>query len=618
VTDSFGAQWSYENLRFQLPTLECGGLWRLGTRFLVHVPGFGPGLKGPDGRALDVWFRDNSVIGAPVSLVAGIPSNATRVPERTIDDVASLRGSPRTIGQLFFDLSLALPRTFPPFTIADGVGPPAVSILVDSEVGAGLQNEALACLGSMGLPYEFLIERSPGPVVQAPPRAGASGELQIIPSRALGPATPASIRQMVEQDEDEWLDRRQRLFATDELTPADILPSAFREGPSRCVVSTTFPPRNIRVLLSLYDVVTLVCPIENAQEESLAGLGVTEDELLQLIARERVQFLLPQSADRYRQSFLGKVADCAPHGLLLSRALAAATVTEVKRRAPYLFPPLGMQERVQVLAALAKAVAGSSGPQRTFGEVLLSECTRQWLIAEEMLHRRGAMAGVSLGLSPIIAELLRRQTGRELFLEMVTASQVVEWSAVLRATAVPGVTAKYSEQNVTELCASAYSGVSSRSGAVIGQVDEIALGVLAIDNDAPVMDVADAFSGDDVNRFRKAIHGIADESIDKQARQRAITAFNERVTKYEKSADRIAKLDLAALAGALGSLAAGGIGLETLGTVGLGTWLLKRSLTGPSFDGKLGGRLMDAWRGAISWTTADVVLVSRIRSKVPT
>jgi hypothetical protein len=78
-THDAAAQWQYEGLIFSQPHVETSGLFRLDLCYYIVCPNLGAQTKARDGRPVQVWFDEQSVIGElPIVLVDAPPEGAKR------------------------------------------------------------------------------------------------------------------------------------------------------------------------------------------------------------------------------------------------------------------------------------------------------------------------------------------------------------------------------------------------------------------------------------------------------------------------------------------------------------------------------------------------------------
>jgi hypothetical protein len=612
------ARASYERFIISQPQIQIEGLWCTENQFYILCPELEEGTTSFDGEPIQEWFRGNKIIGAPVILVNEIQEGAVRVSDRTAEDIANLKGELRTDRDVYTELAMVLPKTFPDFVLTSD--PNAVTVKVpralDAEEAAGLES----ALQSMGLPLKPRVVVDAGLFnARRPFRSKyGQGDIDLIPSKRFPDTISRGLRQKFEQDEDEWIANRPRIFGGDLTSPESILSDEFRTSDSRCLVDTSvFPPSNIRFYLPLFEKVVLVMPLQTAYAELLEKLAVSDDDLVNLASSGRVQFLLPQSIDRYSVAFLDRLANEAPDSMLFSRRLAAATVIDSRRRMPFLYPTIGLQERYEVLSLLAIATEQlSDSPVRNLFRATLNALRTIWSEPEFFVNCRGAMATSARGMAPIISEYFNALTGKNIALEMFTAAMPVEWAGVLNATVFPAVTGSFSAQSFAEIYASCYSGIQNQPIPVnYGEVGTVLKGILAIDNEVPVREVVEAVGGPDIKRLRELVKGIAESNLDPDFLDDAVEKFNKEVQSFEKRRERLSKYDIVGLAPIAAALSTKDPALITVVTIG--TWLMNLLLKeGEQSKFLVTGKLMDFLRGLPSWSSLDVVLVSRIRSKI--
>ena len=154
------------------------------------------------------------------------------------------------------------------------------------------------------------------------------------------------------------------------------------------------------------------------------------------------------------------------------------------------------------------------------GEALAIALGEIWSSAEEQIHFRGAMATGLEGVGRLLAAMIKALTGRELLLEMYHAGSSVEWAAALNASVFPIQIEHYSTEEAVQLCAGAYSGVPIKTPGSIGSTEIVVKSLLALDDDAPILDVVGAFSGHDTDRLRKIVFGaVRSKSTAEQLRK---------------------------------------------------------------------------------------------------
>ncbi|MEW5762506.1 MAG: hypothetical protein AB1776_04830 [Bacillota bacterium] len=496
------------------------------------------------------WFDSNKVIAVPVKLVDRAPEGAEEVALRSLEERIRMSGEPRTKRQLFADLALELPSGFPPFDLRDG--PEGIILEVTRELtGEEVEhlNRAIVRLGiTFPITVEVVPELSRKEITFRYPEG--QGDIDLIPSRCLSSKYSPRLRRLWEEDEEFWVEHRFALLGTGVTDKLTFFPTGWEERQSRCLVdASVFPPHNIRNYLSLYRQVAITAPLAGQEEHVLRALGVTQNELRELVDLGRVKLLFPQSIDRYPLRLLELVAEARPGSLLFSRRIAALTVCDTRLRFPLLYPPLELPERRALLHELWKLHSNTRDEwMATFLRTLIGELSRIWSYAEAMLHTRGALATGALGLGPIIAETLYNQGGPDLRVELYASAYPVEWAGAVQANVIPVSLENYSLDVFYQLLANCYSGVPREWNARQYVPENFVVErILAIGQDVPVVDFARSFGGGDVDRFRDLVNRISHESANPEGVAEVIEKFNSAVRAYERRSMRLREWDLKGL-----------------------------------------------------------------------
>lgn len=613
AADARYARWSYERVQLLQPQIAVKGLWAYADWFYVVCSDLQPSTLALDGKPLEEWFNDDGkAIGSPTRLASTAPPGASLVPERTVEERLDLIGAPLTVRNIVSLLSLSIPNDFPPFDFK--TQPPIATLYVPRALmpyeEAIFRNALAPYLGLMKL--EVLVDEArfgQTPAFRWP--SFLQGDIDLLPARRLPSSYSTRVKELIEADEDFWAVNRQHLLGAD--ARHITLPGSFAVKTSRCLMdASAFVPRNLRTAIALYGQIQIAMPLASAYSSVLGGLQVNEAELVALVERGRVVFLLPQSIDRYPASLVQKLADIKGDAMMMSRSLAAYTVQERSRRIPLLHAPLSAGDRHRILAAL---VAVSDPKYRSLSRALASEFGRIWTTSEDTLTFRGALGLPSNGIGQILATMIECLTGKDLRLELWSAAFGVEWASALGATLIPHDSEAYSEQTLAEILAAAYSGVENRPVPTrLGDVEIAVRGILSVNSDAPVLDVAQAFTGDDVDRMRKLAYSVADQKS--ESISEAVEAFNKKVSHYEKDMSRLARFDLLSLVGAIAALPVAAQYPVAAGCIPLGAWITKYLLQNADVTLDFGGQLAERLRAVNSFTSRDVVMVSRLRKSI--
>ena len=215
------------------------------------------------------------------------------------------------------------------------------------------------------------------------------------------------------------------------------------------------------------------------------------------------------------------------------------------------------------------------------------------------------------GIGPLLAARIRAATGTQVFLEMYRAGASVEWAAALGASVFPIQIDTYSDEAAVELCASTYSGVPIEAPGPIGRSEIVIESLLAVDDDAPIIEVAEVFSGHDTDR--KLVYGAVRSSSTAEELQKLVNEINQRVKQFDHRVGHQTRADFLALAGALAGFVTG---IPPLQYIPLGTYILRQVFQNAEPNSAPTKRVVDWLRAANAWTTSDVVLVSRLRKNL--
>jgi hypothetical protein len=616
---------AYERLYVGQPQVRLEGLWAVGEHYYLVCPEADRETKAVDGSPLMQWvFEPLSMMLPPIELVTEAPAGSRRVEPRGIEATVELRGITRVVRDIFIDLALALGPEFPSFSLVDTNG--LLEIHVDTELQA---NE----LGALRIAAETLDEAMAITVVYpSKPADGQSfyraksGDVTLLPSRALSLDTPRKVRWMVEEDEAFWMShRKDALLGDDAAAAISMFPTSWQGTELRCVVdATVFPPANIRSYLTLYETVFLGLPLGDKFEEALEQFGATPGELVDLLGTGRLKILLPQSIDRYPMGWLAEALEAGGDSIVASRRIACGVLADSRNRFPFLHPPLDLQDRRLLFAALDSAAANAELPpdvQRWF-RILSNECKELWQFTPLSVQREGALQTARSGIGWLASRLHEEFTGQERILEIMGAAAVVEWAAALNAHVFPKATETYSEEAASNLLAAMYSpfgpgGVPVADPRVHGIVD----GLLAIDNDIPLLEFAKGFRGADVDRFRSIVTELATWNQEDSYLQQAVERFNAEVRQCESKPNRLRTMNVTSLIAAVAAEAAPALphALHNIQHLPVGVWLLGVLLgfaNEPTPKSGVVGRLWDHTNGLLGRTSPRAVLVSRLRQRV--
>ncbi|UCR85305.1 hypothetical protein [Pseudomonas chlororaphis] len=593
------AQESYERLILQKHTIAFDGLWELDGWYYILIGEPSMSLTDLELSSLVSWFDESCrVMGTPVKIVRALPSGSVSVPARSSAQLSQYHGMPFTNPEFNRVLKTLLPKSFPRFGVHSDHG--GIKLVVESDITEEQHAEIDIALANLGFDVEAEI------VVKESVLVGIDGAKLSEKESSTG-SFPEALRLALEEDEDFWVDSRLSLFAEGSVDRHFFLESGLaKEGSSCFVNSTALVPGNLRGYLTLYKVVWIALPLDSYAEAVFRGFNVSEGELLELAVKRRVGFVLPGKAPMYPIGFLAKLLEAAPKSVIFSKRLAAASIAESRRRNPLLFPNLNNVEKRSVLDLLSSA---SRVGKNELSEIFVQHFSEVWPSLEYSFSDLGALGMMRNGLSQIAAGIAKKYHAVDLGLEMRVSMASVEWAAALGAIYSPIKTSDFDEGPLAEFCGSIMTGV--KQGSVVAPVCDMSVlleGLLCLDNDASVIEVAEIFEGSDVLSLQKIIQ---ENSVSGVALSEYVNILNEKVKRFERNQNKFQRLDLLGLAGAVAAIASTS-GIASF--VPIGAWVLQKVFI--QSDSFAQGTVLDWVRAKSFMTTQDVVLVSRLRKKV--
>lgn len=591
---------SYERLILIKNKISFGGLWELDNYYYVSIK-FGFEIDDSALLELRSWFHDSCrVIGTPVEIVRQPPPGAMLVPPRTASELARLHGFPLTSDEMNAELRNVLPRNFPKFGVYSDHG--GLRVEVDRVLTEDFRCELDIALADLGFDVEVeVVVKGGGAAKKTMPE-----NLNFYSSAGISkPSAP--LREAMEQDQDLWTDSRLQLFSEGITDRHKFLDCPLAREENSCFVnSVVVMPGNLRGYLTLYKVVWVALPAADYINSMLSAFKVSESELVALAVMGRVGFVLPGNTLTYPVGLLAKIIEATPRSVIFSKRLAAASIAESRRRNPLLFPALNNEERRSLMDVLGGFPEGES---LDLSNVFIDHFAETWPSLEFNFNKLGAMAMMQNGLSKIAIGIAKKFHGVDLGFQMQMCMASVEWAAALGATYSPSKSSDFNEQPYAEFAGSMLTGVrSEKIISPVSDMDVLVEGLLCLDNDAPVLEVAEVFTGSDISSLQKLLQSNKEESIDLVG---YVNSLNAKVRKFERDQKKVQSRDCIGLLSALvGALPTGGIVTFIPVTI----WVLQRLFL--QSDSFAPGPITDWLRAKNSWTSSDVVLLSRLRKNM--
>lgn len=530
----------YDSFLLSVPDVPVEGLFQRDGMYFIVSPALDTTLA--DGRTVAAWYEAKlSPVGMGILLVKDRPQGAVELACRSAAQVADAFGVVRTRSTVQRDLALMLPTGFP-----------LVSITVENRTLVVGVSRALEVAEHTALVSTIAQSGDPLPVdvrvmqTESPAMTPAPG-VELIPTR-LQSDLPARVRSFLEADEDYWRGQYNRVIAGS-VRPEDILGVRRCSDGEACLVGTTFPqgPENIRTYLSLYRKIILVMPLRERLAETLTALGVNKRDLLELVDRQKVFFVAPQSVERYDAGFLDELIEARPEAIVASRRLAAAVhADQIAHNPLFVFPGSALDRRA-VLRGLRRVAEGEQVLSAVVAS-LAEGLAQSWPSYEYALHVRGAMTPLAGPLANVSRALAQRLTGKDYFIELGAAALNIEWASALGAHFSPFEAEGYSEVGHCELLIALHSG-ARRNSATLARPSqfEVAKDLLVINNDVDIIDFVTALGEGDMARFRDLVRSLARPGRSEEECSELVDLWNRQVRRYDRKTDRLKSMGLAGL-----------------------------------------------------------------------
>jgi hypothetical protein len=464
-------KWSLEKFLIQFPNIDVKFIYKKDDYYYIYCPDIDDKAIVQDNRNIIEHFEFSireilSRIKLTNILQEEIDIIEVKDFVRQKEDVIMNYGEPGSLRDLYYESNFALDKTFPQFYYK-GENGSTISFCTENELTSLQKTQLATVLNKFRIPIQFinLVKDSEFEKNLPPFRSEVgNGDLLLLPSRYIPKTSSQSLLQLCERDEDTWIDNKKKLMGEFLTEKNNFLPSSFIIDNSSCLVEAqAFPPNNIRNYLSLYNHILLVPPFHDKHQINLEYLGVTENELKELISIDKVKLILPHSVERYDINFLNQIAESKPDNILLSRRLASATICDARMRIPFLFPPFSVLERKAILHGFRDFISTLKNEEKEFLIKIAQSVEQMWSTTELQVHERGAMGTSFIGLGQLMAPIIEQITGRDLFLECFSVSHSIEWAGALSTVVTPYESSTYTEQPMAEILASFYSGVRKKS-----------------------------------------------------------------------------------------------------------------------------------------------------------
>ncbi len=603
---------NYESFRFETHYLSHKGLYTDGERIYAVIQEV---LGDEEKRvALENRYEEFRTIAIPPVVIVGekLP-DFIKIPLRDSFEKSHLFGQPLVMDEFINQLNIHIPKKYHPFNADMKWGTNEFKIVLKNEVTNDEKEEIqLICesLGHQGFDYIFEVNPEisdyPG-VVDF--NTNSRHNLQIIASGLIQNQFSRNILDRYEEDEEFWVENRKNIFSGDDVNRNNIyLPNDFLGGTKCFVDASVFERRNLRVYLSLYEKIVIALPFKSKERDFYGMFGINPLELKELITRGRLLFVVPQNLARYSQSLLQEIIEANPNSIIFSRRLAATAIQGIQKKTGIVGSTFSSDEQYDFLYYCAR----SNNEGLKFLAKSLSE---QWQFSEYMIDKEGAASVFRAGFSNLATKLFEAK-GKDLSIELATASSSFEFAQGLNAHHFPFDSEQYSEVAACEAVSSLYSGVIDNSQFIReSEISMLLENVLAINNDMNVLELDDALTSNSLRAIPDILKGYSNLSNDELSLK--LYELRKELMQIERNRGNLAALDFT---GAFGPLVAGAVmeynGVPGGAYVSLGGWLLK-ALCHYSDQSKLADNPIFTRLSSINHRVSqDAIIIKRCRDSI--
>jgi hypothetical protein len=523
----------YDRFRVEQFEVKTAGLYRIAGAYYILCPDAGHGDLVNANKYLD----EMRYIGNNITAVSSLPTGSVEVPDRTPDEVIHLTGISHTRSDLASQVHMAFHRVLTEYKIQ--IGNPYILVFHRDEIDESVKSRLQVIVDTLAITFRFKFEKVHSldtfeEEVYDDPFLG-----DIVVSRFSMNGYSANVKNLSEDDEDFWIDNRKDVFANSRLNKTSILTTEWSEESSKALIDINSgqTPQNILNLLSIYEKTIFVAPGALEMDSFLSALKLSKTDLVKLVEKKRIQFILPNNLKHYDKHFIEQISEANPQSVLLTRRLAAATVNDLRNRNPLLFPTVSVKERQAHLKSLNRLSTklSDSAPDQIFLKALIAQLPTIWYSYPEVIQTAGARGTNMFGISRILSTLLGLKEMQTVYFD--EASRIVEWSAALEANLIPH---PFFGKNIEPLYRTTslfYSGLPTKDW-IPANFEYANLAIeklLVVDDDVPPVEFATSFSNADINRFRKQIFDISRHKRSPEELLSSIELFNSWVKQYDRS-----------------------------------------------------------------------------------
>lgn len=606
-------RYDYEQFRFDTHQYSHKGLFTNGETLFAVISE----VKNDEAllQHLTDQYSDFHTLGIPTATIVGeVQENYKLIPLRNSLEKCLLHGQPMTYGEIVNQLNLHIPHRFHPFHFEFKYFNNQFKLIFKKEITENDKQEIkLICesIGYQGYDYVFEYNQNisdyPGEIEFNP---DGLNRFQLPASGLIKKQFSKELLERYEEDEDFWLQNCHLVLSGQDLEQRDdCLLSSFNSAKTRCFVDASiFPRQNLRVYLTLYEQVIIALPLNDDHEYFYKIFKLDSYEFFQLINRGRLLFVAPQNLSRYSQKLLLDIISVNPASIIFSRRLAAATIKGIQYKSGIIGTTFSSDEQYDFLHHCS--CTGNRGLQQ-----LANSLSEQWQFGEYLVTKDGAVSAHHLGLSNM-AIMAFKDRGKDLSLELTTASTSYEYAQGLNAHHFPFDSDDYSEVIACQCISELYNGVVNNSHEIRESELSLLLNkVLAINNDMSVLELDDALTNSLVRSLPKIVGGFSNLSTEQLSEKMYL--LNKELAKIESNHSRLTSLDVKGYAlSALSAATMESAGIKGAGYVTLGAWALQILLTKVTDSSLKNNPVFIKLSSMRHQVSQDAIIVKRVRDSI--
>jgi len=402
---------SYETFLLGQYQINCQGLYYEQGQYLIYCPDVLEDTKALDGDSIHRWLRNNKQMSARIAIANILPPTAVKIDAKIANEIPVDSGYLITNADIEYEIDLLIPQIFPDYKFVNGH---PIRIVFREELAEDGFTELRRIFESAKFPIPVTFENDPSVITNA--ERGQNILRTVQTYRQLKSKLSAPLAKVWEEDEDNWLQVRNKVITQNPSEKDQYRPASFLGKDLRCLVDCTYgTPDNIRNYLTMFEQVCLVAPTQKMQEEALLNLGISANELKELFKLNKIQLLYPRSIEKYDPKLLEELLEINKDNLHFSRRVTTMTIMEMRSRNPFLFPSVPIEDKQVLLHAVDNSIATSLKDHKLqpFIRNLLSGTGNSWVRFPNWMNQLDSEMLSHYGSANFIRAMLEFETEKD-------------------------------------------------------------------------------------------------------------------------------------------------------------------------------------------------------------